>query len=55
MVGPFGETLKYYYNENVELIGELDGTRILTSESCDFLQIVPRAFSSLIISPAKLS
>jgi hypothetical protein len=44
MVGPFGETLKYFYNDSVELIGEVDGTRILGIESCDFLQIVPRQF-----------
>lgn len=45
MVGPFGETIKYFYTDPVELVGEVDGTRILSSESCDFLQIVPRTFS----------
>ncbi|KAM0749316.1 vacuolar protein sorting-associated protein 16 [Meredithblackwellia eburnea MCA 4105] len=43
MVGPFGETLKYYYSDPVHLIGEIDGTRIISCESCEFLQIVPQS------------
>lgn len=52
MVGPFGETLKYFYTDPVELIGEVDGTRILSSETCDFLQIVPREFDSNMPRPS---
>lgn len=46
MVGPFGETLKYFYagEGGVELVGEMDGVRILSQDSHDLLQIVPRAF-----------
>ncbi|SCZ98560.1 BZ3500_MvSof-1268-A1-R1_Chr3-1g05464 [Microbotryum saponariae] len=43
MVGPFGETLKYFYSDPVHLIGEIDGTRIVSSESCEFLQIVSQS------------
>ena len=51
MVGPFGETIKYFYGGGggdgggVELIGEMDGVRILSQESHDLLQIVPRTFT----------
>ncbi|GAA5914776.1 tethering complex subunit VPS16 [Sporobolomyces salmoneus] len=58
MVGPFGETLKYFYADPVELIGEVDGTRILSSETCDFLQIVPQSSQSIFLpgstSPASI-
>ncbi|GAA5970464.1 hypothetical protein JCM3765_007628 [Sporobolomyces pararoseus] len=58
MVGPFGETLKYFYTDPVELIGEVDGTRILSSETCDFLQIVPQSSQSIFLpgstSPASI-
>ncbi|GAA6015045.1 hypothetical protein JCM11491_001639 [Sporobolomyces phaffii] len=49
MVGPFGETLKYFYADPVELIGEVDGTRILSSETCDFLQIVPQSSQAIFL------
>ncbi|GAA5885073.1 hypothetical protein JCM16303_006391 [Sporobolomyces ruberrimus] len=49
MVGPFGETIKYFYTDPVELVGEVDGTRILSSESCDFLQIVPQSSQSIFL------
>ncbi|GAA5928869.1 tethering complex subunit VPS16 [Sporobolomyces koalae] len=49
MVGPFGETLKYFYTDPVELVGEIDGTRILSSETCDFLQIVPQSSQSIFL------
>ncbi|KAL8276676.1 hypothetical protein RQP46_010944 [Phenoliferia psychrophenolica] len=43
MVGPFGETLKYFYPDPVFLVGEIDGTRIISSENCEFLQMVPQS------------
>ncbi|SCV74365.1 BQ2448_6797 [Microbotryum intermedium] len=43
MVGPFGETLKYFYSDPVHLIGEVDGTRIISSDLCEFLHMVPQS------------
>ncbi|GAA6059266.1 hypothetical protein JCM10212_006659 [Sporobolomyces blumeae] len=58
MVGPFGETLKYYYADPVRLVGEMDGTRIISNETCDFLQIVPQSSQSIFLpgstSPASI-
>lgn len=41
MVGPKGESLKYYYDSRVHLIPDIDGVRLLTSEKCELLQKVP--------------
>ncbi|GAA5958825.1 hypothetical protein JCM21900_003937 [Sporobolomyces salmonicolor] len=49
MVGPFGETLKYFYTDPVHLVCEIDGTRILSSESCDLLQIVPHSSQAVFL------
>ncbi|BGO93965.1 Vacuolar protein sorting-associated protein 16 [Rhodotorula toruloides] len=58
MVGPYGETLKFFYTDPVHLVSENDGTRILSSEGCDFLQIVPQSSQSVHLpgstSPASL-
>ncbi|KAI5475070.1 hypothetical protein MNV49_001946 [Pseudohyphozyma bogoriensis] len=54
MVGPFGETLKYFYSDPVHLIGEIDGTRILSSDSCEFLQLVPQS-SQDVFKPGSTS
>ncbi|GEM07386.1 vacuolar assembling/sorting protein VPS16 [Rhodotorula toruloides] len=58
MVGPYGETLKFFYTDPVHLVTEIDGTRILSSEGCDFLQIVPQSSQSVHLpgstSPASL-
>jgi hypothetical protein len=33
---------RYFYSDPVYLVGETDGTRIISNENCEFLQIVPR-------------
>ncbi|KAF9430792.1 hypothetical protein BGZ94_003842 [Podila epigama] len=41
MVGPFGDWIKYSYDDAIFLIPEVDGVRIISSEKCEFLQKVP--------------
>ncbi|KAG0040394.1 hypothetical protein BGZ82_003119 [Podila clonocystis] len=41
MVGPFGDWIKYSYDEAIFMIPEVDGVRIISSEKCEFLQKVP--------------
>ena len=42
MVGPYGQTLRYYYVDPVHLFTEVDGVRIFSMDKCEFLQKVPR-------------
>ncbi|KAK4048038.1 Vacuolar protein sorting-associated protein 16 [Microbotryomycetes sp. JL201] len=42
MMGPFGESLKYFYADPVALVGEMDGTRIISNDAHELLQIVPQ-------------
>lgn len=37
---------RFFYTDPVHLVSEIDGTRIFSSEGCDFLQLVPRRSSS---------
>lgn len=42
MVGSSSYTLtRYYYDSRVHLVPEIDGIRMITTESCEFLQKVP--------------
>ncbi|WVR04982.1 hypothetical protein IAU60_001994 [Kwoniella sp. DSM 27419] len=41
IVGPAGDSLAYDYPPAVHLVGELDGLRIISSSSCEFVQKVP--------------
>ncbi|KAF9355900.1 hypothetical protein BGX26_005975, partial [Mortierella sp. AD094] len=41
MVGPFGDWIKYSYDDAIFLIPEIDGIRVISSEKCEFLQKVP--------------
>ncbi|OZJ06505.1 hypothetical protein BZG36_00636 [Bifiguratus adelaidae] len=41
MVGPHGDFIKFSYEEGIHLIPEIDGVRIITSDTCEFLQKVP--------------
>ncbi|EJC99299.1 vacuolar protein sorting-associated protein 16 [Fomitiporia mediterranea MF3/22] len=41
LVGPFGDTLSFYYTGPTYIIGEPDGVRILGPDVCDFVQKVP--------------
>nr|ASF90210.1 hypothetical protein SPAR04372 [Bartheletia paradoxa] len=50
LVGPFGGSISYDYASDVYLIGEIDGVRIISGSSSDFLQRVPESTSS-VFSP----
>lgn len=41
MVGPNGVAAKYYYDDIVHVVPDVDGVRLITSESCEFLHKVP--------------
>ncbi|KAL8172309.1 hypothetical protein V2J09_024113 [Rumex salicifolius] len=47
MVGPFGDPVRYFYDEPIVLIPECDGVRILTNTSMEFLQRVPDSTVSI--------
>ncbi|KIW21568.1 hypothetical protein PV08_02148 [Exophiala spinifera] len=41
MVGPDGGAVKYYYDDQVHVVPDIDGVRLITNDSCDFLHKVP--------------
>lgn len=41
MVGPYGDPVRYIYDEPIILIPECDGVRILSNTSMEFLHRVP--------------
>uniref|UniRef100_A0A7S4PFI6 Vacuolar protein sorting-associated protein 16 homolog n=1 Tax=Guillardia theta TaxID=55529 RepID=A0A7S4PFI6_GUITH len=41
MIGPYGDWVKYAYDEAVFLLPEMDGVRIISSSRCEFLHRVP--------------
>ncbi|KAA1472557.1 vacuolar assembling/sorting protein VPS16 [Dentipellis sp. KUC8613] len=41
LVGPFGDTLQYFYTGSIFAITEIDGVRIIGPDVCDFVQKVP--------------
>jgi hypothetical protein len=41
MVGPYGDWVKYTYDEAVVLLPEIDGVRVISSSLCEFLHRVP--------------
>lgn len=43
MVGPYGDWVKYSYEQSLSLIAELDGVRIISGTQCEFLHRVPDA------------
>ena len=43
VVGPNGAAVKYFFDDPVFLLPDLDGIRLLTKGTCDFLQRVPDA------------
>ena len=43
LVGPFGDFMKYTYDEPAVLLPEVDGVRVFTSRSLELLQRVPDA------------
>ncbi len=42
LVGPFGDTLQYFYSGSTFAVTEPDGIRIIGPDTCDFVQKVPR-------------
>ena len=49
MVGPYGDSVKFEYPEPPLLHAEVDGVRILSSETCELLQRVPDATEQLFL------
>jgi hypothetical protein len=47
MVGPYGDFVKYPYDEPVVLIPECDGVRVLSNMYMEFLQRVPDSTVSI--------
>ncbi|KZP18145.1 vacuolar protein sorting-associated protein 16 [Athelia psychrophila] len=54
LVGPFGDTLQYFYPGTTFAITEVDGVRIISSDTCDLIQKVP-ASSVSIFRPGSTS
>ncbi|KAG0177300.1 hypothetical protein DFQ28_006131 [Apophysomyces sp. BC1034] len=43
MVGPFGDWIKFSYDDPIYLASEIDGVRIISNDKCELLQKVPAA------------
>ena len=41
MVGPNGVAAKYFYDDQIHVIPDIDGVRLITNETCEFLHKVP--------------
>lgn len=50
MIGPFSEYLKWTYDSSIYLAPELDGVRIISSDTCEFLSRVPSIYLSFLNS-----
>ncbi|KAG0144149.1 hypothetical protein CROQUDRAFT_660316 [Cronartium quercuum f. sp. fusiforme G11] len=40
MIGPFGASLRYAFTDPIHLVGEMDGVRVVTSHTCEFISKV---------------
>ncbi|KAH8987853.1 vacuolar assembling/sorting protein VPS16 [Lactarius akahatsu] len=54
LVGPFGDTLQYFYSGPTFAVTELDGIRVIGGDTCDFIQKVP-ASSVSVFRPGSTS
>ncbi|KAI1794480.1 vacuolar protein sorting-associated protein 16 [Ganoderma leucocontextum] len=54
LVGPFGDTLQYFYPGSTFAVTEPDGIRIIGPDTCDFVQKVP-ASSASVFRPGSTS
>ncbi|KAI0370539.1 vacuolar protein sorting-associated protein 16 [Pilatotrama ljubarskyi] len=54
LVGPFGDTLQYFYSGSTFTVTEPDGVRIIGPDTCDFIQKVP-ASSVSVFRPGSTS
>ena len=52
LVGPFGDTLQYFYSGSTFAVTEPDGIRIIGPDTCDFVQKVPSKNVVMIPSSA---
>lgn len=43
MIGPNGDYSTFHYESPIHLVTEFDGVRVITNDSCEFLQRVPEA------------
>ncbi|KAF1815594.1 vacuolar protein-like protein sorting vps16 [Eremomyces bilateralis CBS 781.70] len=41
LIGPNGASSKYYYDNWVQLVPDIDGIRLFTNDACEFIQRVP--------------
>jgi hypothetical protein len=53
VMGPTGGYLEYFYNEGVWVIEDLDGLRMYSSTTCEFVQKVPGTFSLFALRLSK--
>ncbi|GAA5851110.1 hypothetical protein JCM8547_004135 [Rhodosporidiobolus lusitaniae] len=50
VVGPFGETLKFFYPSSIHLTTEIDCVRVICpSEGCDLIEMVPQPLLSTLL------
>lgn len=49
MVGPFGDSIRYFYAGPVSLISERDGLRVVSSDRLEFIQKVAEASTSIFL------
>lgn len=58
MVGPNGAAVKYYYDDQVHVVPDIDGVRIITNDVCEFLHKVPDQLEEIFklgsMSPASI-
>ncbi|KAH9962881.1 vacuolar assembling/sorting protein VPS16 [Russula dissimulans] len=54
LVGPFGDTLQYFYVGPTFAVTEVDGVRVIAPDTCDFIQKVP-ASSVSVFRPGSTS
>ncbi|KAF8524325.1 vacuolar protein sorting-associated protein 16 [Hysterangium stoloniferum] len=47
LVGPLGDCLRYFYPGSVHAVSEIDGVRIVSTGTCDFLEKVPAPIFSI--------
>lgn len=54
MIGPFGASIRYTFTDSIYLVTEIDGIRILTLNTCEFLSKVPSC-TSMVFTPGSTS
>ncbi|RCI02191.1 hypothetical protein CU098_008663 [Rhizopus stolonifer] len=41
VIGPYGDWIKYSYDDPIHLVSEIDGVRVMSNDKCELLQKVP--------------